>query len=452
MKVFGALSFIALLRKIFCDMGKKYSAILPVAALVALLAVPACGWLDRDEGFSRNRGETGPLPGERQPGFPEEGQINDTVVYVTAVAYPDGLEWQDDSSGGSAECMIQLYANGVKVVEIPGGPGHSASPEADMHRCASGHLYTDYSTDTETIIGCDGKELFRYPGREMICGFIVSEGCVFTLGQSRSGSGVTYRKNGEIVFSSSSGQVIGGILDSVSPTGALYEDNGSKVFCYRRSVDQQSGSYSSYYIVRDGVQEQIVMDSNITEVHDIRIIDGVTYIAANLPGSYRSPMLFAGDDVISMTVPGYGFHLFNCRLVWSGKKIAIKTDVAYDNWQSFNSVLIFSTSDQYRPGTMCQAVDFYIDGDEYACVYTRESSIVAGITYTSAGQFNGCASPGGPYVMLNGDCGKFTGGVMYAGLSSATPGECPVIVRNNQIDRLKINGFITSLRVLVPDR
>ena len=433
-------------------MGKIYSAILPVAALVALLAVPACGWLDRDEGFSRTRGETGSLPGDRQPGPPQGGHKNDTVVYVTAVAYPEGYVWQNDSSGESEECVIQLYADGVKKIEIPAGAGHHASPDADMHRCSEGHLYTDYSTETETIVSCDGKELFRYPGREMICGFIVSEGSVYTLGQNRSGSGVTYRKDGGVLFSSLSGQVVGGILDSVSPTGALYEDNGSKVFCYRRGVDPQSGKYSSYYVVRDGVQEQLVLDSNITEVHDIRIINGVTYVAATLPGSFRSPMLFAGDDVISMTVPGYGFHLFNCRLIWSGSKIAIKTDVTYDNWQSFNSVLIFSSSDQYRPGNMCRAVDFYMDGDEYACVYTRESSIVTGIEYTSDGGFNGCASPAGPYIMLNGDCGKFVGGVMYAGLSPAIAGECPVIVSNNNIDRLKINGFITSVRVAVPER
>ena len=93
-----------------------------------------------------------------------------------------------------------------------------------------------------------------------------------------------------------------------------------------------------------------------------------------------------------------------------------------------------------------------MDGDEYACVYTRESSIVTGIDYTSAGGFNGCASPAGPYIMLNGDCGKFVGGVMYAGLSPAIAGECPVIVSNNNIDRLKINGFITSVRVAVPER
>lgn len=427
-------------------MIKKVSTI---AAIVALLVLPACGWLDRDGGFSKSRGETGSIPGDRHPDVPDS-QKGDTVVYVTAVSYPSGYEWQKDSSGTSASCVIQLYANGVKKVEVPAGAGWYASPDADMHRCAGGHLYTDYSTDRETVISCDGNELFRYPGREMICGFMVEDGEVYTLGQNRSGSGVSLRRNGDVVFSSTAGQVIGSILNSCSPTGALYEDGGKKVFCYRKSVDPQSGNYSSYYVVRDGHAEQIMLDNNITKVYDIRQIGGVLHIVADLPGSFHSPMLFAGDDVISMTVPGYGFSLVNCRLIWSGEKVAIRTDVTYDGWQTFNSVLIFSSSDQFRPGEYCRAVDFYMDGDEFACVYTRESEYVTGIVYTSEGGYFGCASPGGPFVMMNGDCGKFVGGVLYAGLSPGIPGEYPVIVRGNSLEYLKINGYITSLRVVPP--
>ncbi|MGM9741549.1 MAG: hypothetical protein ACI3ZC_00630 [Candidatus Cryptobacteroides sp.] len=432
-------------------MRKEISARAAVAAIVAVLAVPACGWLDRDGGFSRTRGETGSLPGERRPDPPPGSQGQDTVVYVTAVSYPEGYEWQKDSSGTDAPCVIQLYANGVKTVEVPAGSGCNASPDADMHRCLGGHLYTDFSTPDETIISCDGKELFRYSGREMICGFIVGADGVYTLGQNRSGNGSSFRRNGKIIFSSSSGQVMGGILNSCSPTGALYEDCGRKVFCYRNSVDPQYGSYSSYHVVRDGTSEQIIMDGNITKVHDIRQLEGVLHIVADLPGSYHSPMLFVGDEVMSMTLPGYGFSLVNCRLIWSGNKVAVRTDVTYDGWKTFNSVLIFSSSDQYRPGEYCRAVDFYMDGEEFACVYTRESKYVTGMAYTSEGSYHGCASPGGPYVMMNGDCGKFVGGVLYAGLSSGTPGGYPAIIRNNKVDYLKINGFITSVRVVLPD-
>ena len=42
-------------------------------------------------------------------------------------------------------------------MKLPVGEEYHISPDPDMHRVIEGHLYTDYSTDKETIIKKDGQ-------------------------------------------------------------------------------------------------------------------------------------------------------------------------------------------------------------------------------------------------------------------------------------------------------
>ena len=60
-------------------------------------------------------------------------------------------------------------------------------------RIREGHLYTDNLDGTETVIRRDGEELFRYPGRESLRGFLLVGGKVHTLGQNLDGDGFAYR-------------------------------------------------------------------------------------------------------------------------------------------------------------------------------------------------------------------------------------------------------------------
>ena len=130
-------------------------------------------------------------------------------LMVTAVEYPEGCFWQRDSSGGTGECHISLYCNGSRTVSVPSGAGFPASHDPDMHRCIDGKLYTDYSDGGRTYVCENGNLLFSYEGREMLCGFLIKDGDIYTLGQNRSGEGLSFRKNGTMVFSSGTGSVIG---------------------------------------------------------------------------------------------------------------------------------------------------------------------------------------------------------------------------------------------------
>ena len=127
-------------------------------------------------------------------------------VYLTAVRFPDGYDWDLDTCAVDGEVWIDLYRDGEKVRSVPAG----ASVHPDMHRYTDGHLYADYSTDTETVICREGAEIFRFEGRESVRGFLVREDGVHTLGQDRDGDGFTYRVDGRVVYRSETGAVLGG--------------------------------------------------------------------------------------------------------------------------------------------------------------------------------------------------------------------------------------------------
>jgi len=156
---------------------------------------------------------------------PGSGRRTDTTaapppgghVYLTAVRFPDGYAWDRDTCAVDGEVWIDLYRDGERVRSLPAG----ASVHPDMHRYRDGHVYADWSTDTETVVTREGAELFRFDGREALRGFLVREDGVHTLGQDRDGSGFTYRVDGRILYRSETGIVLGGPDTPGAPGGAL---------------------------------------------------------------------------------------------------------------------------------------------------------------------------------------------------------------------------------------
>ena len=156
-------------------------------------------------------------------------------IYLTAVRFPDGYAWQEDTCAVDGPVWIDLYRDGTLVRSVPA----DGSVHPDMHRFMGGHLYTDCSTDTETVISRDGVELFRFEGRESLRGFLIREDGVHTLGQDRDGEGFTYRVDGRIVFRSETGTVLGRADEPGVPGGALAE-YGENV-CYTCRLPSERG-------------------------------------------------------------------------------------------------------------------------------------------------------------------------------------------------------------------
>ena len=190
-------------------------------------------------------------------------------VYLTAVRFPDGYAWDLDTCAVEGEVWIDLYRDGEKIRSVPAGP----SVHADMHRYMGGHLYADYSTETETVVVRDGAELFRFEGREALRGFLLREDGVHTLGQDRDGDGFTYRVDGRTVFRSETGIVLGGPDAPGTPGGALSEC-GEDVW-YACCLPSERGR--EYQVMRnaerhltfpvgDGTREILIADGKVSRV------------------------------------------------------------------------------------------------------------------------------------------------------------------------------------------
>ena len=131
----------------------------------------------------------------KNPTFSKDSTSRERVrCFITGLDYPDGYDWRADPEKGVVKCSLVVFCDGIPVMKVPVGKEYEVSPDPDMHRIIDGDLYTDYSTSDETVIKKNGKELFRYGGREMILGMTVSKGSIYTLGQPRHGEGFTYRK------------------------------------------------------------------------------------------------------------------------------------------------------------------------------------------------------------------------------------------------------------------
>lgn len=187
---------------------------------------------------------------------PGSGRRTDTTaapppgghVYLTAVRFPDGYAWDLDTCAVDGDVWIDLYRDGERVRSLPAG----ASVHPDMHRYRDGHVYADWSTDTETVVTREGVELFRFDGREALRGFLVREDGVHTLGQDRDGSGFTYRVDGRILYRSETGIVLGGPDTPGAPGGAL-SVYGEDVY-YACCLPSERGK--EYHVMRNAERYQ----------------------------------------------------------------------------------------------------------------------------------------------------------------------------------------------------
>ena len=201
-----------------------------------------------------------------------EAEEGPEILWISGVEYPEGYDWQRDTAYGRVDARLVLLRDGERVLDIPAGERHEVSTDPDMHRIFGGHLYTDYASGTETVVRQDGRELFRFGGREMFVGFLVREDAVWTLGVNRAtGKGLVLRKNGEAVFSDPEGRLPPGSGNTSFEGGMLHTDGDALYFFYY--------SAQGWFRVREQFAEPISLPQGVTEVFDIRRIGGKTVLA-----------------------------------------------------------------------------------------------------------------------------------------------------------------------------
>ena len=306
--------------------------LLKIALAAALILIGGCGDID-EMILVKRRSDAGDMSGKKHYNKPGGGGPDvqaDTTVFMTTVEFPQDYDWQRDSAGEERTFHLCVYRNDEKILSLPGGAGTFISNDPDMHRLVGSHIYTDFSTLTQTVICRDGVELFRYDGREMICGFLVKGQDVYTLGQNRTGRGLSLRKNGEYIFGDGSGVIFGEMTNPCSETGALYEDGKDLVFFFQHPGSLALMEKTALYLVRNETSSRINLDNNIKDIYDVRLIMGMIFMAVSQIGYGPNVALYAGGNLIPMVFGSSNQQFGNTRLRWYDTNVYVKTDYSTD--------------------------------------------------------------------------------------------------------------------------
>lgn len=151
--------------------------------LAALLLCPS-GCLDyglnpgkmRADCFNRNPG--GGSGGN--PDAPPEMQLYDTTLYFCAVRFDESYDWQRDTAYGSESFELLLYRDFEPVLSVSSAGSGCVSADFDTHHIIGGHLYTEKSDLSSTVIGRDGVEIIRFEGREFLKGLLPDGEDIYT--------------------------------------------------------------------------------------------------------------------------------------------------------------------------------------------------------------------------------------------------------------------------------
>ena len=350
-----------------------------------------------------------------------------SVCYMTALDYKKGYDWHSDQARESVKCSLVVFADGVPVMKVPVGADYETGSDPDMHRIIGGNLYTDYSSDSETIIKKNGDHLFSYHGPESLCGLEVIDEDIYTLGQSRSGDGFTFRKNGGIIMERVGASLI----------GELVNDHDSLCFAFYEQIKTADGVVGRYYTSVNGKVTQIAVRDDIKTVWDILTLKDRTIYLASLTG-VRSPVLFDGDAMINLPVPT-GYYMVSCRLFLLEEGIGVEGLCRHNNGKCLSAIWV--------DGRLCASFpeeeisSLTVDGNGVCCAMNPFRKGSAGVIYRTEELFDMPEN----YSVISASCIKVIDGILHVGLSSLEGGK-PLVWKDGQIDSLNVNGFISSIR------
>lgn len=395
-----------------------------VVMAMALMASVSCGlqeiggdesgkddvWLGPGVGISQGNAES----------------VRKTVWYLTGVDYPEGYDWRADAEVGTVKCSLVVYANGVPMMKVPVGDAYETSSAPDMHRLIDGDLYTDYSSDSTTVIKKNGKLLFRYPGREMMVGMAVDGDDVYTLGQSRSGRGFSYRKNGELLFEHPSGRLFDHFEKSASGCS----------FAYSEEISLSERIVERYYIYSEDSVRQIAVREDVKKVWDVLITDGDVQYLASLVG-ISNPVSVSGDDSMTALEVSQGSSVRSCRFV-HGMPDVVEGVVRQSTGVMTSYIWRSSSVDTMFPlGLMVSSMCSWDDG--ICCTLTRQKE--------GAGMISRCGElfqvPVG-YSVMGASPIAVVDGILHVGLTSSIEGR-PAVWKDGEVHPLDFNGFISTI-------
>ncbi len=351
---------------------------------------------------------------------PSYGKHMSGTLYAVAVDYPDGYDWKAGPVSGHVEgiCIV-MFADGVPVLKVPVGDLYETSSDPQRLRVRSGHLYTDYTDGTETVIKRDGQEIIRYEGAEEIVSLEVMDGIIHMLCIPSSGVGFVYRTGGKASVERDTGSLF----------GPLKIHDGTVGFCF----SNKSGNY----MVENGKVFLIEMDSDVTDVLDMCISNGQPCMLVRTDGSSAPTMVrngirlyddyYESQDIISASF--LETDSLCVRLRCRDGNSVLKSDVLW-----------FGDGLARRPRRACQLLSVVVDASGYHAV-ANPSDVQGGAIISNRDSYD---LPSGYHVYGDG-CAAIRDSVLYVGLTSGK-GQSPVIWKDGILDTLDVNGPLICLR------
>lgn len=376
----------------------------------------------------------GPSGGQDSPDIPSPPKAD--TLYVTGVEYPEGYDWGKDVEYGTVACSLFVEKNGERIIEVPVGHFYETASDPDMHRCIDGHLYTDYSSDSETVVKRDGMTLFRYPGREMIHSFHVADGDVYTAGSPRNGSGgFVFRKNGAATVSVGDGWLLSDIHSDGERICLAF--SAASVFEY------EGDTYApGYYMYSGGEISAIGRSGAESDVLAARMIDGKICYVAGTGGRTGGYVLCAGGVTRSISTEGYG-DIYACRIM-SGKSdiflsayCCMSGECRYAVWRSSGTVAF-----ALEPGEL--PYYSFIDGDDTYGFVAPDDSFSEMLCYRNGSVH---ISYGKDVSFLGSVPAAVCKGGLYFICSGKSAPRKPYMAEETDIRSFPFNGYFTSVSV-----
>ena len=356
-----------------------------------------------------------------------DGVLEENPGMMTVFIYPDSFDWYGGDPA-RVRTSLALYDGNSPVMRLSVGDGYHVSHDPDRHWIIDGHLYTSHDKDGVMVVMKDGSTLFRYPAQERIVGIVVENDHVYTLCVHYGDVGFTYRRDGVSIISKYTGCV----------TGSLKKDGDKICFAYSSRTITENGDEMSYFMVRDAVEEQIMLPGTVDVLWDAVSFDGETCCIAY--SSLTGEAFYYREDVMKkIGLPRFAKLQYASFIPGSCSRPCLEG--------------VYETSS----GKQLSAL--WIEADEYVSIDNSLSITCARFSDDGFGcVMNPLSDDSQGLIIWNGDVHlmpegyrcmgscpiRLSGLDMTVGLSSIRGGH-PLVWRNGELDTLYVNGYISSM-------
>lgn len=354
----------------------------------------------------------------------ESPSLGNSVTLVTAFDYPDGYDWVSDPDKGVVKCSLVVYADSRLILKVPVGDQYRVSSDPDMHRIIDGHLYTDFTTDSETVIKKDGKPCVSFPGRESVTSMVVKGDSLHTLGQKRDGKGFAYRINGQVVLERSTGYAF----------GRLTEDGEDVCFAFVEPIESADGTLERYYCFKEGKVIQAALREDVRKVWDVMVHRGRVFCLASLTG-VPEPVVVSDISLEALPMP-YDTEMLAGQFFSAGNVLG--TEMILRSDAGLSSAIWMQNRLSYKFDSGMTVASIWSGEEGVACVVNAVSGNAA---VYRMGEY--LALPEG-YAGLGSSPIDMIDGILTIGLSSLS-GERPMVWRDGEVEEVDVNGYICNV-------